>query len=340
MSRSVVVTGAGGFVGSAVLRRLVARLERGPVNVGDNEVSRAVGLLRPNGSAGRINDLSPSAKWSTDHADILDAVSMQAALERANPVAILHLALDEREMNADHPDGAPMGSPLSTLFEVLSGTDGARVVHTGSAWALAPGDQLAEEAELRPRSPYARNKVRAERALPELQARTGVEWINLRPFNIFGKHERPSRLVPYLVMTLSEGRIAKLSHGAQIRDFTDVDAIADAYLRALEAPPTACGRTYHLGSGMGTTTRDLAAMVAEVTGNAHLLRFGAGTTEDQDVPVLVADPSRARRTLGWSSPPDLRRSVHDVVGWWLQQRPFERVVEGRPLSVPPQGAMA
>jgi nucleoside-diphosphate-sugar epimerase len=138
-------------------------------------------------------------------------------------------------------------------------------------------------------------------------------------------------------MTLSDGRTANLSHGEQIRDFTDVDAIADAYLRALEAPRTACALTYHLGSGIGTTTRDLAAMVAEVTGNAHLLRFGAGTTEDQDLPVLVADPSRARNTLGWSAPPDLRRSVHDVVDWWLHQRPFERVAVGRQISIPPQG---
>lgn len=310
MSDTVLVTGGGGFVGSAVVRRLVGALDHGTLRFADGSpVRRVVAVLRPGGSDERLRELHPSDAWSIAHADLADAVALRAVVARAAPRVIVHAAL---------PDGG--GNPLSTLEVLVRGlAGGGRMIHTGSAWVLAPGDRLAEDAPVEPRSAYARAKLREDEALPALADAAGVEWLNLRLFNVFGRYERPARLVPYVVAQLLRGEPAALSHGGQVRDFTDVDAAAAAYLHGLQAPATACDRLYHIGSGRGTTARELACAVAELLDAAHLLRFDAVHTVDEELPRLVADPGRARELLGWSAPAELWDAVEEVVAWWLDR---------------------
>lgn len=323
MDGTVLVTGAGGFVGSAVVRRLVAG-ER-PAFWDGTPVRHVVALLRPGGSRERLEELPRDSGWSVQHADLADSEGFAGVLHRVRPRAVLHVALDRAAYRQVlKPDADPLVTrPLETLFKALSGVPDSRLVHTGSAWVLGPGDRLAEDVPLSPRSPYARNKARADALLPVLGRRSGVPWINLRLFNTFGRHEAPTRLLPYLVARLSAGAVAELSHGEQVRDFTDVDAMADAYALALKAPEEACGAVYHVGSGRGSTIRAFAEAVTELVGNRDLLRFGAGETRDQDLPCLVAAPALATRRLGWSPDPDLRGGIHRAVRWWLRRSGLE-----------------
>jgi nucleoside-diphosphate-sugar epimerase len=333
MSRVLLVTGAGGFVGSAVVRLLVRRKNRGrSVFSGGAPVDHVVALLRPGGSTECLEELPRTGEWSIRYADLTDRRELERLLADLQPCAIVHAALDS-ETYRDLPESEQHRLnvlPLEALFEGLRGTPGARFVHTGSAWVLPAGDGLDERVELEPRSAYAKSKARADRCLPMLGDRTGVPWINLRLFNMFGKYEKPSRLLPYLVSRLTEGQEALLSHGNQIRDFNDVDDMAQAYLLALEAPEGACGAVYHIGSGRGTTARDFAAIVATFTGQADRMRFDASSTPDQGVPCLVANPALARHILGWSPAADLESRVRRAVEWWLDRR----VRDGKPAIHP------
>ena len=314
MSATVVVTGGGGFIGSAVVRRLVRAIHVGvPPRFADGAiVGRVVALLRPGGSAERLSELAASSAWSIEHADLADRGELAQALRRAAPRAIFHVALP------DNGTGAPVAT-LETLFQALVNVPGARLIHTGSAWVLAAGSALDERAPTDPRSAYARAKLLEDESLPELGACAGVGWIDLRLFNVFGRYEQPSRLIPHLVERLARGEPAQLSHGGQMRDFTDVDAMADAYLLALRADEAACGALYHVGSGHGTSARGLAMLVAELVGSPSLLRFGDARTADDDVPSLVADPRLARDVLGWVPPSALGAAVERTVAWWLDR---------------------
>ena len=312
MTATVLVTGGGGFVGSAVVRRLVRALQAGdPPRFADGaRLDRVVALLRPDSGRDRLDELSSGSEWEIERADLTDPEELGSLVATLAPRAIVHAAL---------PSGAGEDAvaTLRVLVSGLAGLVGARLVHTGSAWVLPSGERLDESAPTVARSDYSRAKLSEDEALPGLAEAAGVEWINLRLFNVFGRHERPTRLVPHLVARLARGEEAELSHGGQTRDFTDVDAAAGAFARALEAGPEAVGRLYHVGSGRGTTARELAETVAEILGGSHLLRFGAAQTADDDLPCLVADPRRARQVLGWSAPPDLRASVESVVAWGL-----------------------
>jgi nucleoside-diphosphate-sugar epimerase len=88
----------------------------------------------------------------------------------------------------------------------------------------------------------------------------------------------------------------------------------------LQAPEGACCKIFHIGSARGTTVRKFVDMIADVTGNAHLIQFGAVRPPgDQDIPCLVSDPGRAERELGWTPVDDLEQRVHSAAEWWLQR---------------------
>lgn len=335
MSGAVLVAGAGGFVGSAVVRALVRAFETAAPRFCDGApVERVVALLRPGGSMERLQELPRSPRWSVERADAADPSALRAALERVRPRAILHVALD-KAVYGELPETEQrrlVDRPLEVLFDGLAGIPGGRLIHTGSAWVLPAGEALAEDSEVAPQSPYGRAKLREDRLIPVLHKKTGVAWINLRLFNMFGKYESRSRLLPHLVERLSQGQVAELSHGNQVRDFNDVDDMAQAFRLALEADEAACGTIYHIGTGRGLTTRAFAMTVAEVTGNADLIRFGGRRSSDQDLACLVSDPALARRALGWSPPADVEGRIRHAAEWWLARSRDERGGEPRGAS--------
>jgi nucleoside-diphosphate-sugar epimerase len=330
MGGTVLVTGAGGFIGSAVVRKLVSSIRTGRTTFWDGRpLTDVCAVVRPGGSLERLEEIALGDCWGVERVDMSDRSALESVLRRRRPKVVLHLAFDpsgfadqtEMDRRARHL------APLETLFEGLRGIPGSRVVHTSSAWVLAPGDRLGEGAPVQPRLEYAKTKALLDESLPALHRRTGVPWINLRLFNVFGRYENKARLLPYLVRCLSQGVCAQVSHGHQIRDFNDVDAIAQAYRLALQAPEGACGKIFHIGSARRTTVREFASMIADVTGNAHLIQFDAVRSRDQDIPCLVSDPGRAQRELGWTPVRDLEQRVRGAAEWWLQ-----RVRHGTGLS--------
>lgn len=321
----VLVTGAGGFAGSAIVRRLVGE----PARFADGDpVEHVVALLRATGSTYRLDELPNNGTWSIERADVTDRDALADVLVRLRPRAIVHAALDGEAYRVVDEERFVTG-PLETMLGGLAEVRGCRFLQVGSAWVLGSGERLDESAPLDPSTPYARNKARTDLLLPELAAQAGVPWINLRLFNMFGRYENEERLLPMLVARLSRGEVANLTHGKQVRDFNDVDTMAQAFVGALSAPESACGYVYHVGCGRGTTVREFAFSVAEVIGGSDRIRFGAASAEDEQLRILVADPSRAQLVLGWRPDFDLTGRIRAAVAWWLAH--LERTNE---LEVP------
>ena len=157
---TVLVTGAGGFVGSAVVRRLTqpgTRLWDG------SRVEHVVAMVRPEGTLDQLEDLTVDHPWSVARVDAYDERSFRESLRRVRPRAVVDAALDGAVFS-----GSAIGhAPLESVFAELATKDGARYVHAGSAWVLAPGLNLDESAAVEPRSPYARGRAEEDELLPE-----------------------------------------------------------------------------------------------------------------------------------------------------------------------------
>jgi polyisoprenyl-phosphate glycosyltransferase len=321
MSATVLVTGAGGFVGSAVTRRMVCAVAGEALHFHDGvPVTHVIAAVRPGGALDRLETLPQESRhWSVEYCDLTDVSAVRDLFARRRPRAVMHLAIDqtayirEDELMRRHV----IEAPLQELFSGLAAQPGSRIVFTSSAWVLPAGDRLEERTIPQPVTTYGRNKLHAERQLPIQHERTGVDWINLRLFNMFGRYESSSRLLPYLVDRLSKGHVAVLGNPDAVKDFTDVDVIADAYVAALAGGPGACATTYHIGSGRGITIRAFASTVAEVVGRVDLIRPGGTETRDIDVPCQIADPRLARQVLGWSAGTDVHRDIQAAARWCL-----------------------
>lgn len=150
---------------------------------------------------------------------------------------------------------------------------------------LSPG-YLSIDTPLKPTTPYAASKAAAFLALSQYLTAAGVEFVWCRLFYLYGESEDERRLVPYLRNRLSQGEIAELTSGIQVRDFLDVREagrlIAEIAQGKQQGPVNVC-------SGQPITVRQLAEQIADEYGRRDLLRFGARPDNLVDPPCVVGN---------------------------------------------------
>src|SRR5438067_7191134 len=130
MGRTILVTGAGGFIGSAVTRRLVRWAEADAELWNGEPVGAVCALLRPGSSPERLEDTLQSPLLAVERADITDTAALQDVIGRHSPQAVLHLAFDPSGFEPQTEDEwrARHFAPVETMFDALSRVDGARFV--------------------------------------------------------------------------------------------------------------------------------------------------------------------------------------------------------------------
>ncbi|MDL4774675.1 MULTISPECIES: NAD-dependent epimerase/dehydratase family protein [Thermomonosporaceae] len=284
----ILVTGAAGYVGYAVARRLAAA---------GHETS---GLVR---DAGR--PLPPGVRPVIG--DLLDAAGLGAVL--GGPYdAVCHLAALTRVRES-------FAEPLRFFTANVQGTvnlleslpTGTRLVYGSTAAVYgAPARQPIPETETAaPTSPYGASKLAAEQAV-RFHAGTGaIGAVVLRAFNVAGSVDgRPdpdlTRLIPK-ALAVAAGRAPHLEvngDGTAVREYLHVDDLAAAHVRALESTAVRPGeeRVYNVGTGRGASVAEVVAAVELATGRAVPVVRRPPRPEP---PLLVCDARAIRRDLGW-----------------------------------------
>lgn len=209
---------------------------------------------------------------------------------------------------------------VARLLEGLDPRTTKTVVHAGSwsQYRIESPDDVAETVLMEPPTTYGAAKVGAELMGRSIAEEIGVGFVTLRLFNVYGRGENPSRLIPYVAGAVLGGTVAELTSGEQERDFVHVDDVVAAFEACAglsPAQPTA----FNVATGIATRVCDVAVMAAAATGgDVSLLRFGAKPPRLDEPMRVVGDASALARATGWAPRTTVAAGVNDTVAGILE----------------------
>ncbi len=341
MRKTVLVTGGAGFIGSAVVRRLIEASPHRVVNVD---------ALTYAANPDSLRSVHGDDRYAFEHVDIRDRAAVRDVFERHEPDAVLHLAAESHvDRSIDGPAEFIHTNVVGTfvLLEAArrrwSGLAGAardafRFVHVSTDEVFGSlGEEGVFRADTRydPSSPYSASKAGSDHLVRAWHRTYGLPALITNCSNNYGPYQFPEKLIPLMILNALEGKALPVyGQGDNVRDWLHVDDHARGLLRALEAGEP--GSTYLFG-GHGErrnldVVRRICALVDELAGpldgpREELIRF----VEDRpghDRRYAI-DPSSAEEGLGWAPERSFEDGLRETVAWYLENRWWwERVRSG------------
>jgi NAD dependent epimerase/dehydratase len=307
--RSVLVTGAGGFIGSHLAERLVALGAR----------TRALVRYNSSNSWGWL-DRSP-AKDSIEVilGDVRDSDTIRDAMRGVDTV--FHLAA---LIAIPYSYRAPLSyvrtnveGTLNVLHEaLLAGV--ATVVHTSTSevYGTAQYVPIDEKHPLQAQSPYSASKIAADKMAEAFHLSYGLPVTTVRPFNCYGPRQSARAIIPTIISQALKDSGLRLGNLEPTRDLNFVSDTVEGFVLAANCQ-SAIGEVLNLGTGREISIKDLAGTILRLLGKD--VRTESETErkrpEKSEVFRLCADSRKAREILGWESSHSLEQGLAKTIAW-------------------------
>lgn len=290
----IVITGATGFVGTHLNRRL---------------------------QQGEASDIHG---WSSRNVNLLDARVVDDAIERTRPSEIYHLAGashvgESWERSTEHLQIHVLGTH-HLLDAVRQHAPRCRVLVVSSGMVYRPQAGLfTEDSPIGPSSPYALSKVAEEQLALHAAAQDGLDVVIARPFNHIGPGQSARFAPPNFakqIAAIEAGAPPRMAIGnlETRRDFTDVRDVVNAYV-AMMARGSA-GRVYNVCSGVATSIRDILDDLLSMSRVAVTLEPDASRLRPNDVPSMAGSAARLTADTGWTPAISLHQTLADTLNDW------------------------
>lgn len=311
----VLITGATGFVGAELAKRLLSE---------GVEVHAVTGPS--GGDRWRLHAEEGAIAWHV--ADITDVAAMTSLVREVRSRVVYHLATYYAVDST--------GVDLSAIIDV-NVKAGAVVVRACAAAGLDVVPQLVsagtcaefgdlrtpatEDSPLDPTSVYASTKAAQVLVMRQLARDEGVPCSILRLYNMYGPFEKPARLIPHVCLSLIDGRHVPLTQGEQAKDYSYLPDVVDAFMLAGGTPASPEGRVMNIGSGRTVSMRELVtAIAAHFPEGQKLLGWGEVPYRDNEMWFQGTEIACAQRELGWSPRHTLDQGVAETVAWYVRNR--------------------
>jgi len=309
--KQVLVTGAGGFIGS----HLAETLARNGARV------RAFVRYNSRGDAGLLPMLPRDlyAELEIIAGDLRDLPTLMAAMRNIDMV--FHLgALIAIPYSYLHPVEVVQSNVMGSLNILLAARENGvrRIVHTSSSevYGTAVRVPIDESHPLQGQSPYSASKIGADKLVESFYCAYDLPVVTVRPFNTYGPRQSARAIIPTIItQALTQDAICLGNLDAR-RDLTYVSDTVDGFLRAAQA----CGiegETFNLGVGSDIRIGDLAAEILSLLGMSKEIKVDPARLRPgkSEVQRLISDNSRARNRLGWMPRVGLRQGLSDTIEW-------------------------
>jgi dTDP-glucose 4,6-dehydratase len=330
MSRTFIVTGGAGFIGSAVARHLIADTDHRLV---------VVDKLTYAGNLDNLASLAAEQRFSFVKADICDAPRMRELMASVRPDVIMHLAAESHvDRSIDGPGEFIKTNVVGTFvllqsaldhWRSLPGKDKERFrfhhVSTDEVYgSLGPQGLFTEETPYQPSSPYSASKAASDHLVRAWHRTYGLPTVTSNCSNNYGPYHFPEKLIPLTILNALEGKqLPVYGKGENLRDWLFVEDHARALgLIALAGRP---GETYNVGGNCERrnidVVRAIAALVDEMApnpalgGRAKLITFVADRP-GHDARYAM-DATKIHRELGWQPRETFETGLEKTVRWYL-----------------------
>ena len=308
-----LVTGGAGFIGSHI----------------------ASGLVKAGAKVRVIDDLSTGYRENIDEiggdvdfvqGSLADEPVLRKAIE--NVELVFHeAAIPSVPRSVENPRQTHIASVDSTFSLLLAARDNKvkRVVYAASSSAYGDQPTLPKVETMLPDplSPYAVAKLVGEYYCQVFTRVYGLDTVSLRYFNVFGPRQDPSSqysgvISRFISALLSDQRPVIYGDGEQSRDFTYIDNVVAANLKAAETVK-GIGQVINIANGERVTLNQLLDQLKQLTGRNHM-QADYQDPRKGDVRDSLADISRAREMLGFAPQVDLQAGLESTMDWWKNSR--------------------
>jgi NAD dependent epimerase/dehydratase len=306
--KHVLVTGAGGFIGSHLAERLV------------REGARVRALVHYNalGTWGWLDKSELRQEMEVVAGDVCDRDSVQQAADGVD--VVFHLAaLITIPYSYRAPESYVRTNVIGTLnvLQAARAANVGRVVHTSTSevYGTAQYVPIDEKHPLQGQSPYAASKIGADKMAEAFHLSFGLPVVTVRPFNTFGPRQSARAVIPTIITQCLAGEAVRLGNLRPSRDLNYVANTVDGFLRT--AAQEAVGRTINLGSGREINVGDLARLIGELAGRPLRIESDdeRSRPEKSEVMRLLADNGQARALLGWEPAVSLEDGLRLTIEW-------------------------
>ncbi len=310
--RTYLVTGASGFIGANLCRKLVDRGET--VHI----------LIRPGTCKWRIVDILD--KLHVYETDIRDATQVNRTVDRIHPDVIYHLAT--RGAYPQQNDGAEVllvnVFGFWNLINACNRVGYELLVNTGSSSEYGRKVFAMRETDaLNPDSYYAVAKS-AQSLLGRHCAQVDrLPVVTLRLFSVYGPYEEPCRLIPNVMMAAIYDETIDLVSPATARDFVYVDDVTELYLM-VDTLKRLGGEILNVGTGIQSSLGQIVRVTEELCGKKLDARWGAMKPRVWDSDVWVADISKLHRLTGFTPSTSVREGLEKCLSWFRDHAHFYR----------------
>ena len=309
--RSVLVTGAGGFIGGHVVERLV------------NDGARVRALCRYNSrnERGTLDWLAPEVTADVevilgelrDVESVSDAVAgMDVVIHLGAQIAIPYSYVNPRDFIEVNVLGTLNVAEAARRHSV------ARVVHTSTSevYGSAQTVPMTETHPLEPQSPYAASKLAADKLIDSYHRSFDLPACVVRPFNTYGPRQSARAIIPTIISQALAGSTLRLGSLTPRRDLTFVADTAAGFVAAATAED-AVGRTIQLGANHDVSVGDLVRLVGEVLGRELTVETDSRRVrpEASEVVRLISGPFLAEEVLGWRAEVPLHEGLAQTIAW-------------------------
>ena len=301
--RRILLTGATGFIGSHVARRLVS------------DGHEVTATIRSGSDRWRIADIESQLEIVVADLSALGLVTDR--LRSARPEICIHLAWKGWSGQAEIDANLASLSVSLDMLRLMREISCPRFVAAGTCFEYdITSARLDESTPLTPHNLYGACKKAFFEVAQQFSDQTGVSVATPRIFYLYGPYENARLLVPSITCSLLRGEVAKVTPGDQVRDYLHVEDIAAAICTVAQSGVTG---PVNIASGEAVTIGQVAQRIGQLMGKPDMVHLGALEYREGEPMHILGDATMLRRRLGWSPRFDLDSGLQQTIDWWRGQ---------------------